>query len=442
MPRQIISLNPVKMRETDDRLFLVTASRQCVQHELEATLKNERHMASEKLILLDEAQIKLSAAFKALSSDALRANNQSFLDLARTSFEKLQETAQQHLEKRQESIESLVRPVQDTLGKLQQNIIELEIKREGAYQSFNRQVGNLIQGQDLLRTEAANLVRALGTPRVRGRWGEMQLERVVEIAGMVSYCDFDEQQQVNTEDGKYRPDLVVRLPNRKNIVVHAKTPLQAYLEAIETADESTRRAKLQEHARQIREHIKLLSQKAYQDQFQPSPEFTVLFLPGEIFFSAALEQDPGLIEQGVQQKVILATPTTLIALLKAVAYGWRQEELALNAKEISDLGRELYERVATLGGHFAQLGDDLNRAIKSYNKAVGSLETRVLVTARRFKKLQAADGKEDIAVLSPVDKDLQSLTDPEILINPMNGATHTERIQRVAGSVKQQGSIG
>jgi DNA recombination protein RmuC len=186
-------------------------------------------MGSEKLRLLGEAESKLSAAFKALSSDALRNNNQSFLDLARTSFEKLQETARRDLEKRQESIETLVRPVQDTLGKLQENIIQLEIKREGAYQSFSQQVGNLIQGQDLLRTEAANLVRALGTPRVRGRWGEIQLKRVVEIAGMVRYCDFDEQQQVNTEEGKYRPDLVVRLPNRKNIVVDAKTPLQAYL---------------------------------------------------------------------------------------------------------------------------------------------------------------------------------------------------------------------
>jgi DNA recombination protein RmuC len=404
--------------------------------ELDANLRNERQMASEKLNLLDEAQTKLSAAFKALSSDALRDNNQSFLDLARTSFEKLQELAQHDLEKRRESIESLVRPVQDSLGKLQQNIVEIEIKREGAYQTFNQQVGSLIQGQDLLRTEAAHLVRALGTPHVRGIWGEMQLKRVVEFAGMVNYCDFDEQQQVNTEEGRYRPDMVVRLPNNKNVVVDAKTPLEAYLEAIETDDEPTRRAKLQDHARQIREHIKFLAQKAYQNQFEPSPEFTVLFLPGESFFSAALEQDPGLIEQGVEQKVILATPTTLIALLKAVAYGWRQEELALNAKEISDLGRELYKRVATLGEHFAQLGIDLNAAIKSYNKAVGSLESRVLVTARRFKELQAADGKQDIAVLSPVEKDLQSLKAPEIVIDPINRDAQAEGIQLVPGNRK------
>ena len=261
----------------------------------------------------------------------------------------------------------------------------------------------MLETQTQLRSETANLVRALGTPRVRGRWGEIQLKRVVEMAGMLDHCDFYEQQSVSTEEGRLRPDLIVRLPGGKNIVVDAKAPLTGYLEANEATDEPTRRSKLQDHARQIRDHMTALSRKSYWDQFQPAPEFVVLFLPGETFFSAALEQDAALIEQGVEQRVILATPTTLITLLKAVAYGWRQENLAANAREISELGKDLYKRIADMSSHIGDVGSKLGKAVESYNKAVGSLETRVLVSARRFRDLDAAGTEQEIDPVLPVE---------------------------------------
>jgi DNA recombination protein RmuC len=290
-----------------------------------------------------------------------------------------------------------------------EQIRQMESTRDQAYGNLTNQISSLISTQEKLQSETGNLVKALRSPTVRGRWGEIQLKRVVEIAGMLSYCDFVEQETVTNSSGRFRPDLIVRLPGGKNVVVDAKTPLLAYLEAVEATDDEYRRQKLQDHANQVRTHMTQLSSKLYQEQFEPSPEFVVMFLPGETFFSAALEQDPALIERGVNQKVIPASPTTLIALLKAVAYGWNQEKLARNAQEISSLGKELHDRLRLLGTHIENVGKGLDRAVDSYNKAVGSLESRVMVSARKFVEL-GAPVTEAIAELNPIETTTRNLT--------------------------------
>lgn len=371
--------------------------------ELETQLKKEREAMEEKLALLNEAKERLTDAFKALSAEALRISNEEFLKLARAKLETFQKEAQGELEKRKQAIEELVKPVKDTLERFDSQVQQMEKERVMAYQDLKTQIEQLINTQTLLRNETANLVKALGAPKVRGKWGELQLRRVVELAGMTNYCDFTEQVPVNAEEGRLIPDLVVHLPGGRDIVIDAKTPLGAYLEAISETDEDKRKKHLEHHARQIREHMDKLSRKSYWQQFRTTPEFVVLFLPGEIFFSAALEQDPSLIEYGVDQKIIIATPTTLIALLKAVAYGWKQQSLAENAQRICELGTELYLRLMTMSDYLAKLGSSLESAVKNYNNTIGSFEARVLVQARRFKELGASKGDKEIELLKDIE---------------------------------------
>ena len=363
---------------------------------LQAQLDQERRSAAEKLLLVEDSQKKLCDAFDALSKKALQSNNDQFLQLASESLSRFQEGARGDLEKRQQAIVELVRPVRESLDKVDGKLRELETARTGAYASLSQQIGSLL-------SETGKLSQALRAPAVRGRWGEIQLKRVCEMAGMLEHCDFREQPSARTDDGALRPDLVVKLPGGKNVVVDAKAPLQAYLSAIDAQDEGARRDRLLDHARQIRQHMSALSRKAYWEQFEPAPEFVILFLPNEAMLTAALEHDPSLIEAGVQERVLLATPTTLIALLRAVAYGWRQESLARNAQAISALGRELYKRVADMSGHLARVGKALGSSVEAYNAAVGSIERRVLVSARKFRDLDATPENLELETLAPIE---------------------------------------
>ena len=376
---------------------------------LESDLASERKSSEEKIILVTRASEDLRNAFKALASEALSANTSSFLQTAEETLKRFQIQAEGDLESRQKAVADMVAPVRDSLNKVDAQIQQLEVERGKAYSAMHTQVQSLITTQKELQSETGNLVRALRTPNVRGRWGEIQLRRVVEIAGMLSYCDFTEQESVTTETGRLRPDLVVKLPGGKHVVVDAKTPLQAFLDAFETDNEDARRACLANHARQVRDHMNTLSGKKYWEQFEATPEFVVMFLPGETFFSAALEQDSSLIEHGVLNRVIPASPTTLIALLKAVNYGWNQEKLARNAQQISALGKELHDRLRLLAGHITQVGTGLDRAVESYNKAVGSLESRVLVSARKFAELGASVA-DDIPELEPIETTARALS--------------------------------
>jgi len=398
-----------KLQEAFDKEIIDREKLREQSANLKADLEGERRAAQERKESFKQAAGELAEKFKALSRDALKDNNQSFLELARATLERFQETAKGDLESRQKAIDQLVKPLKESLDKVDGKIGELEKVRAGAYSELREQVKTLATSQLQLQSETGNLVKALRAPHVRGRWGEIQLRRVVELAGMLQYCDFVEQETVTTEDGRLRPDLIVRLPGNRTIVVDAKVPFDAFYESISTMDDDIRSARLKDHARLVRTHIGSLSKKSYWESVQPTPEFVLLFLPGETFYSAALEHDPKLIEDGVGLGVIIATPTTLIALLKAVSYGWRQEQMAANAQEVSKLAKELYDRLRTFTNYFADIGRGLDRALESYNKGVGSLEARVLVTARKFKERGAIAG-EEIETLEPIDKAARALS--------------------------------
>lgn len=376
---------------------------------LRAQLAGEQRGAREREESFKQATTELTEKFKALSRDALKDNNQEFLNLARATLEQFQTKAKGDLEQRQQAIDQLVKPLKESLEKVDGKIGEIEKARAGAYAELREQVRGLATSQLQLQAETGNLVKALRTPHIRGRWGEIQLRRVVELAGMIQYCDFSEQATITNEDGRLRPDVIVRLPGNRTIVVDAKVPFEAFYESVTTSDEVIRIERLKEHARLVRTHIGHLSRKSYWEALQPTPEFVLLFLPGENFYSAALEQDPKLIEDGINQKVIIATPTTLIALLKAISYGWQQEQRASNADEVGKLGKELYDRLRTFLTHLSDIGKNLDRAIESYNRGVGSLEARVLVTARKFKDRGVITG-EEIGSPEPIDKTARALS--------------------------------
>jgi DNA recombination protein RmuC len=376
---------------------------------LEMQISEEREAATEKLALLNDAQARLSDAFKALSSDALRANNQSFIEMAGMKLAELHEAAKGDMEKRQMAIGEIVKPVRESLEKVDAKIGEIEKSRASAYSALVEQLQSLTLANAALQTETTKLSTALSTTRTAGTWGELQLRRVVELAGMVEHCDFSEQET----GGGQRPDLVVRLPHGQRIVVDAKAPTDAYREAASASEASVRAARLREHAAKVRGHVEALSSRAYWEQFQPSPEFVVLFLPGDQFLSAALEAEPALIDRAIRSRVLLATPSTLIALLKAAAYGWRQAAVSQNAEEISKLGRELYDRIATLTEHFDRVRKSLDGAVGAYNDAVGALERSVLPGARKFGELGAGGAKE-IRDLEPIDEPLRSVAAAEL----------------------------
>jgi len=386
------------------------------QARLEAELARTRLAADERAATADELRRQLTGEFARLSSEALRRNSDQFLQLADTRLGETRQAAEGDLARRQEEITRMLAPLVEQLGRYDEGVRRLEVERQRAYTALTEQMRHLTGSHERLERETRNLVTALRSPQTRGRWGELQLRRVVEMAGMLERCDFSEQVTSDGDAGRLRPDLVVHLPGGKNVAVDAKVPLQAFLDANEADDEGVRRAHLAAHGRQMKAHVDALAKKEYWKRVDPSPEFVVAFIPGDPLLTAALEHDPGLMEYAVANHVLLATPTSLIALLRAVAYGWQQESLTENARQVQVLGAQLYERISVLGEHMAAVGRNLTGAVTAYNRAVGSLEGRVLVTARRFVEMGVVGaGEREPTSPSPVDTVTRPLQAPELM---------------------------
>jgi DNA recombination protein RmuC len=391
---------------------LAAARQECAR--AGAELEAARQVSAEKLALLQTAEAKLRDAFSALSSEALKHNNEAFLQLARTSLAEFQRTATLDLEGRQKAIETMVQPLRESLTKVDTKLQEVERGRASTQAQLSEQIRSLSHAQHLLVSETSRLSRALRSPNMRGQWGELQLRRVLENAGMVQGSHYEIKESVIGDDGRLTPDVIVKLPGGKNVVIDAKVPLTAYLDASECEDDVMRDVKLRDHARQVKEHVTRLASKSYWAHFQPAPDIVVMFVPGEALLTAALQHDPGLLEFSMARSVMLASPLTLIALLRAIAYGWQQETVAKNAQEISELGRNLYDRIAKLAEHFENVGRSLAKSVEAYNSAVGTLESRVLVTARRLKD-KGVSGAEDFPELETIDQTPRPLGSPELV---------------------------
>jgi len=361
---------------------------------LNTELEAERRAAEEKLAAVNRAREELAGTFATLAGSALRQNSAEFLKLAQENLGGFHSRAQGELALREKAVEALVKPIRDTLAKSEEQLRRMEKERENAFGALTRHLETMTESQRVLHQETRNLVQALRRPEVRGQWGEMTLKRLAELSGMAERCDFYEQEQVGDAERRLRPDMVVRLPGEREIVVDAKTPLDAYLSAVEATDDETRNRELARHARNVRERVRELAAKSYWKQFANAPDFVVLFIPGDQFLGAALDVDHSLIEDALAERVILATPTSLVALLRAVAFGWRQEALTANAEEIRRVGEEMYGRLSTFGDYLAKLGRSLENSVSHFNRAVGSFDSRILPGARKFTELGIHADKE------------------------------------------------
>ena len=381
----------------------------------EAAHEQERKHHEERVRELTRMGAELEKKFAGLASEVLGKNSESFLKLVSERFEKHSQSAKEDLEKRRTAIETLVKPLGESLSKFENKVDAIEKAREGAYRAISEQVKSLAEGQTGLRSETNRLVQALRRPQTRGRWGEYQLRNVLDLAGMTEHVDFVEQTTLEGDEGRLRPDVVIRVPGGKSIIVDAKTPLDAYLNAVEAPDEETRERFIADHARQVRDHVRALSSRDYWKALPETPEFVVMFVPGESFFAAAIESDPELFESAARQRVLISTPTTLIALVKTIAYGWQQEKLAENAQAVASQGRDLYERIKTFGGHMGDIGRSLQQTVERYNRGVGSLERRVLPAARKFESLGVTPAGSSIPPLEPVELDPRAAQAEELI---------------------------